>query len=90
MMKKIIMFVFLVCVLMLVCGCSNKAAEDLEKAKDLLQDISEELRVIYDDCESAYRREDFDSMQEELGMTCLRCKELRDTIDDALLFGFKR
>ena len=74
--------------MLLLSGCNDKLREDYDKAEALLSKISYNLEVIADDCEFAERKGDYDLMEEELGMTQLRCEEMKKEIEDALLFGF--
>ena len=87
-MKQIIFVVLLVICLAILSGCSDKTYTELEKSKELLTYISERLEMINDDCSWASKKGDYDLMKEELEMTCLRCKDLKKEIDEALLFGF--
>lgn len=47
------------------------------------------FEIIADDCKYDEEYGDYESMEEELGMTQLRCVELKKKIDEALLFGYR-
>ncbi len=79
----------LIALLFAFSACSDKSQEKLEKAELLLSEVSYELGKIARDCDFAQRQGDYDYMEEELGITQLRCEELQKKIDEARLFGFR-
>ena len=87
--KLFCVVMILIFLLFMFSACSNKSQEKLEKAELLLSEISYELEIIADDCKYDEEYGDYESMEEELGMTQLRCVELKKKIDEALLFGYR-
>lgn len=69
-------------------ACTNKTQDKLDKAEALLSEASYLLETMADDCSYAEKYGDYESMQEELGMTRLRCEEMHKKIEEALLFGY--
>lgn len=86
-MKRLAVVILLALLLMVMCGCSNKTEKRLEEAELLLSNVSELLGKIEDDCDFAEHSEDIDCMAEELGITQIRCEEMKKEIDMFLLFG---
>ena len=87
--KLVCVVMILMILLFMFSACSNKSQEKLDKAELLLSEISYELGKIVDDCEIAMKFGDYDSLEEEVGITKVRCEDLKDKIDEALLFGYR-
>lgn len=87
---KVLCAVMMLIMLLFTFGaCTNKNQDKLGKAEALLSEASYLFETIADDCSYAEKYGDYESMQEELGITQLRCEEMHKKIEEAMLFGYK-
>lgn len=74
--------IYIIASLLLLSGCVNKRAKQNEDTNSKLTWVSEKLESIIDDCKYAVKYGDYDSMEEELGITIVRCEDMKKIVDE--------
>jgi len=80
--KAVPYIVIIVLLLLYIDGCSKKKDQNREDTWTKLSDVSDRLATMIDDVSFAEESDDFDSMKEELGITALRCEEMKKIVDE--------